>query len=82
MHIATALIAATSVWIGGFAGHADWPWWVGPATGLIAGTFNSLPTLTDPFERMSGRLTGFVVNVAVFGGMPYGMYALVDALAK
>src|SRR4029079_7938772 len=80
--IPTALIAASSVLIGGFAGYADWTWWVGPAIGLIVGTLNSLPTLTDPFERLSGRLTGFAVNVAVFGGMPYGMYALVRALAE
>ena len=47
---------------------------------MVAGILNSLPTLTDLFERMSWRLTGFVLNVALFGGMSHGKYALVRAL--
>ena len=82
LRISTALIAATSIWIGGFAGYANWPWWAGPAIGSTAGILNSLPTLTDLFEHMSERLTGFVLNVVAFGAMPYAMYALVHALAN
>jgi hypothetical protein len=73
----TALTAATAIWIGGIAGYADWPWWVGPAIGASASLLNFLPTLIDPLERTSELLSGLVLNVALFGGMPYGTYWLV-----
>jgi hypothetical protein len=71
------LLVWIAIVIGGCAGYAGWAWWIGPVVGAAAGLINLMPALSDPFVRLGGLLAGAVFNVGLFGGLPYGMYALV-----
>lgn len=68
----TGLVAA-AILIAGVAGYADWAWWIGPSIGVVAGLLNLGPALSERVG-FKGLLSGALVNVGLFGAIPYGAY--------